>query len=77
MSVAREWVGAGSLERLPEILAGHQATRVLLVTGKASFAGSGAEDRPISAEPVAQVQVPEHLVCVAQDILPEHYLKPA
>lgn len=44
MSVAREWVGAGSLERLPEILAGHQATRVLLVTGKASFAGSGAEE---------------------------------
>ncbi len=43
MSVAREWVGAGSLERLPEILAGHQATRVLLVTGKASFAGSGAQ----------------------------------
>ena len=43
MSVAREWVGAGSLERLPEILAAHQATRVLLVTGKASFAGSGAQ----------------------------------
>jgi len=37
------YFGAGALRRLPEILASNRARRVLLVTGRSSFAESGAE----------------------------------
>lgn len=41
----RRFIGAGAMERLPEILAEHRAQKVLLVTGQKSFRASPHYDR--------------------------------
>ena len=38
------FVGPGSLEHVKEIVESHQAKKILLVTGKGSYRGSGAAD---------------------------------